>query len=180
MNHHCHAGSGRSLDLRKWEEPEPVSSVSNLIPPRPTCSVPPSPQSLIPVSQLYHLTPETACPCPHIQCSVSAGLQPKTASLCACSYVARGEPPQGCWGICQGCRVGSGAGLLGADLALGRDFPATLWPPVRKKLALEAGWGKMVLICRGPTTTHLESLNIGTLFWASTESSVAPRLKNKN
>lgn len=28
MNHHCHAGSGRSLDLRKWEEPGSVSSES--------------------------------------------------------------------------------------------------------------------------------------------------------
>lgn len=60
-------------------------------------------------------------------------------------------------------------------------FQQHFGPRDRKKLAFEADWGKMVLICTDPNHHPLGvSLNIGTLFWASTEGSVAPRLKNKN
>lgn len=48
-------------------------------------AAPPSQERLVPVSQVCQLTPEPACPCPHIQGSDSAGLQLESASLHACS-----------------------------------------------------------------------------------------------
>lgn len=77
----------------------------------------------------------------------------------------------------QGAEVGTGAR---AFPLWERDFPATLWPPRQKEAGLQGRLGQDG--CDLHRSYHHPlgvSLNIGTLFWASTEGSVALRLKNK-
>lgn len=162
------SGSGRSLD------PSAVCLTSSL-PALPALYL--LPQKVLFLFPSYTILPLRP-PVPVPTSSVLSQLDCSQRQLpCVPAPVSQEPSPHRDAGVyAKGAGVGSGA-----DLALGRDFPATLWPPSEKEASPRGRLGQDGSDLPRPYHHPLGvSLNIGTLFWASTESSVAPRLKNKN
>lgn len=163
MNHHCHAGSGRSLDLRKWEEPGSVSSES----PHLTSSLP-----SLPLPALYLLPGKALFLFPRYAILPRDPLSLSPHPVLWLSWTAAEDSFPVCLLLCRKSRAPTGMpgymprvpglvvepGLLGADSALGRDFPATLWPPSQKEAGPRGRLGQDGSDVPRPTTTHLESL----------------------
>lgn len=164
--------------------------------PLPTCSAyPPSapnpPPALYPLpwkaSSLYAgLSPETACPCPHIQCSdqLDFSLRPRPVCLILCP---KGRATTGMRCMPRVPRLVMAAGcwrwtwLHGEQSGLGQGLSSNIETPSQREVGPRGR--------RGQDDSHLPrphrlpppiSVNTGTLFGASTEGSVALRLKNKN